>query len=169
MGDPGAAAPGDGHRPGTLDALLAFNLVVLGWRLVALGQAFFDTRFELRPGPVALAGSPWSCSPMVAPHVAGQYVGGLAKSTFAEVFDGAVLGARSDTERVPAPGASDRLNVLLVGIDAGKGRDHALTDSLIVVSVDPVGKSVSMASLPRDLVNAPSATGGRSRRSSTAC
>jgi LCP family protein required for cell wall assembly len=42
-----------------------------------------------------------------------------------------------------------------VGIDAGAGRDHALTDSLIVVSVDPVGKSVSMASLPRDLVNVP--------------
>ena len=141
--------------PGTLDALLALNLVVLGWRLVAAGQAFFDTRFELRPGPVALAGLAVVALATVAPHVAGQYVGGLAKSTFAEVFDGAVLGARSDTERVPAPGVSDRLNVLLVGIDAGKGRDHALTDSLIVVSVDPVGKSVSMASLPRDLVNVP--------------
>ena len=141
--------------PGTLDALLALNLVVLAWRLAALGQAFFDARFELRPGPAAFAGLAVVVLVTIVPHAGGQYVGGLAKSTFAEVFDGAVLGSRSESEPGPIPGVDDRLNVLLVGIDAGKGRDHALTDSLIVVSIDPVGKSVSMASLPRDLVNVP--------------
>ncbi len=90
----------------------------------------------------------------ILPHAGAQYVGGLAGSTFADVFDGAVLGERS-AARGPVPGTDARMNVLLVGIDAGAGRDHALTDSLIVVSLDPVGKTVSMASLPRDLVNVP--------------
>ena len=91
----------------------------------------------------------------VLPHVGAQYVGGIARSTFADVFGGGVLAARSGREVGQEPGPNDRMNVLLVGIDAGAGRDHALTDSLIVVSVDPVGRSVSMASLPRDLVNVP--------------
>jgi polyisoprenyl-teichoic acid--peptidoglycan teichoic acid transferase len=141
--------------PGNLDKLLLLNLVLLGWRLVALGQAFLDTRFELRPGGLGVAGLAVVVVLTVLPHVGAQYVGGIARSTFADVFGGGVLAARSGREVGPEPGPSDRMNVLLVGIDAGAGRDHALTDSLIVVSVDPVGRSVSMASLPRDLVNVP--------------
>jgi LCP family protein required for cell wall assembly len=141
--------------PSTLGALLTLNLVLLGWRLVALGQAFADTRHELRPGRLGLVGLAVIALLTVVPHLGAQYLGGLARSTFAEVFDGATLGARSDGQPGPVPGQNERLNVLLLGIDAGKGRDHALTDSLIVVSLDPVGKSVSMASLPRDLVNVP--------------
>ena len=141
--------------PRNLDLLLGFNLVLLAWRLVALVQAFFDTRFELRPGGLGLVGLAVVVLATIAPHVGAQYVGGLARSTFAEVFDGNVLGARSDAATDRVPGENERLNVLLVGIDAAADRDHALTDSLIVVSLDPVGRSVSMASLPRDLVNVP--------------
>lgn len=141
--------------PGNLDKLLMLNAVLLGWRLVALGQAFLDTRFELRPSGLGVAGLAVVILVTVLPHVGAQHVGGIARSTFGEVFGGGVLAARSGREVGQEPGPSDRLNVLLVGIDAGRGRDHALTDSLIVVSVDPVGKSVSMASLPRDLVNVP--------------
>lgn len=141
--------------PSTLDALLKLNLVLFAWRLGALGQAFFDTRFELRPGGLGLVGLVLLSLVTAAPHLGAEYLGGLARSTFAEVFDGATLGARSDGQPGPVPGQNERLNVLLIGIDAGAGRDHALTDSLIVVSLDPVGKSVSMASLPRDLVNVP--------------
>ncbi len=140
--------------PATLGALLMLNLLVLVWRLVALVQAFFDTRFELRPGGLGLSGLAIIVLITVLPHVGANYLGGLARSTFADVFDGAVLGEKSDA-RGPVPGQNARMNVLLVGIDAGAGRDHALTDSLIVVSLDPVGKTVSMASLPRDLVNVP--------------
>ncbi len=140
--------------PGTLGALLLLNAAVLVWRLVALIQAFLDSRFELRPGGLGLAGLAVIVVVTILPHAGAQYVGGLAGSTFADVFDGAVLGERS-AARGPVPGTDARMNVLLVGIDAGAGRDHALTDSLIVVSLDPVGKTVSMASLPRDLVNVP--------------
>ncbi|MEA2537340.1 MAG: polyisoprenyl-teichoic acid--peptidoglycan teichoic acid transferase, partial [Chloroflexota bacterium] len=140
--------------PGNLDKLLGLNVLLLGWRLVALGQAFLDTRFG-RLGRLGVVGLAIVVLVTVLPHVGAQYVGGIARSTFADVFDGDVLAARSGREIGQEPGPNDRLNVLLVGIDAGRGRDHALTDSLIVVSVDPVAKSVSMASLPRDLVNVP--------------
>jgi polyisoprenyl-teichoic acid--peptidoglycan teichoic acid transferase len=141
--------------PGNLDKLLLLNLVLLGWRLGALGQAFLDTRFELRPGGLGVAGLAIVVLVTVVPHLGAQYVGGLARSTFGDVFRSGVLTARSGREVGAEPGPNDRLNILLVGIDAGRGRAHALTDSLIVVSVDPIGKSASMASLPRDLVNVP--------------
>jgi LCP family protein required for cell wall assembly len=68
----------------------------------------------------------------------------------------------------PAPGASpsdqffaspgvtpatpdSRINVLLTGIDSSEIRTHALTDTLIVVSVDPVTHDVAMISFPRDI------------------
>jgi len=35
----------------------------------------------------------------------------------------------------------------------------SLTDTLIVVSLDPVGRTVSMVSIPRDLVNVPLGNG----------
>jgi LCP family protein required for cell wall assembly len=140
--------------PGNLDKLLMLNVLLLGWRLVALGQAFLDTRFG-RVGGLGIAGLALVVVLTVLPHVGAQYVGGIARSTFADVFGGGVLAARSGREVGQQPGPNDRVNILLVGIDAGAGRDHALTDSLIVVSVDPVGKSVSMASLPRDLANVP--------------
>jgi LCP family protein required for cell wall assembly len=142
--------------PKTLQALLTLNLLVLAWRLGAILQAFFDRRFELRPGGLGLAGLAAILVVTVLPHLAGQYVGGVAQSSFARIFEGGVLAARSDEKvAATAPGPNERINILLVGLDTGKGRDHALTDSLIVVSVDPVGKSVSMASLPRDLVGVP--------------
>ena len=141
--------------PGNLDLLLNLNLVLLAWRLVALSQAFFDDRFELRPGRLGLGGLALVIVVTIAPHVGAEYVGGLARSTFAEVFDGGALGSRSDAATDRIPGANERLNVLLIGMDKGAGRAHALTDTLIVVSLDPVGKAVSMASLPRDLVNVP--------------
>ena len=105
--------------------------------------------------PRASSAWPWSSWSRSCRTSARSIVGGVARSTFAEVFDGQTLGARSDGDTARIPGTNERLNVLLIGMDKGRGRDHALTDTLIVVSLDPVGKSVSMASLPRDLVNVP--------------
>jgi len=44
-----------------------------------------------------------------------------------------------------------RINILLTGIDSSERRHHALTDTLIVVSVDPVTGDVAMVSFPRDI------------------
>lgn len=43
-----------------------------------------------------------------------------------------------------------RINVLLLGTDAAPGRDSALTDVVLVVSVDPVARTAVMISVPRD-------------------
>src|SRR5665811_529088 len=51
-------------------------------------------------------------------------------------------------------------NILLLGADSGMGYDHALTDSQILVSIDPKTKTVVMASLPRDVAQFPMYNGG---------
>ncbi len=78
--------------------------------------------------------------------------------------------APSPTDAVPTPepGASgtlaptlppwdgkERLNVLLVGADTRPGDATFNTDTLIVVSVDPVSKQVAMFQVPRDMVDVP--------------
>ena len=50
---------------------------------------------------------------------------------------------------------TERINFLLLGIDAGAGRQEALTDTILVVSVDPVAKTAVMVSVPRDTGSLP--------------
>ena len=45
---------------------------------------------------------------------------------------------------------TERVNVLLVGTDAAPGREAALTDVILVVSIDPVARTAVMISVPRD-------------------
>lgn len=49
----------------------------------------------------------------------------------------------------------DRLNIVLLGADAGVGRTGVRTDTTIVVSVDPATGYTVMLNVPRDLSNAP--------------
>ncbi len=49
----------------------------------------------------------------------------------------------------------DRLNILLLGADAGEGRSSLRTDTTILVSLDPVSGDAAMFSVPRDLSGAP--------------
>ena len=49
----------------------------------------------------------------------------------------------------------DRLNVVLLGADAGVGRVGIRTDTTIVVSIDPANGEVAMISVPRNLSNVP--------------
>ena len=55
------------------------------------------------------------------------------------------------TPQVTPETAESRINILLTGIDSSERRSHALTDTLIVVSVDPVTGDVAMVSFPRDI------------------
>ena len=79
------------------------------------------------------------------------------------VFDpGVGLGPLSSGAPAPSDGflatpqatpetADSRINILLTGIDSSERREHALTDTLIVVSVDPLTGDVAMVSFPRDI------------------
>lgn len=59
------------------------------------------------------------------------------------------------TSPVPAWNHTERLNILLLGVDQRQGDTTFNTDTMIVVSIDPVTKNVAMFSLPRDTVNVP--------------
>lgn len=56
--------------------------------------------------------------------------------------------------------ASSRVTILVTGVDSAPGRNHALTDTLLVVSVDPVSKQVAMLSVARDTEDFPLYMGG---------
>jgi LCP family protein required for cell wall assembly len=147
--------------PQVMGTLLALNVVLLAWRLVAVGQAFLDTR---RTGPVGwlgIAGIAIIGILVVLPHLVVYRYGTLLESAFGQIFSGSVLGASdvSGAERGPEPGDGERINVLLVGVDKRARRIENLTDTMMVASLDPVGRTVSMVSIPRDLVSTPLGNG----------
>jgi LCP family protein required for cell wall assembly len=62
---------------------------------------------------------------------------------------------------VPTPKPpTNRVTFLLTGVDSGHDRNHALTDTLLVVSIDTVDKTGVMISVPRDLGRLPLYSGG---------
>jgi polyisoprenyl-teichoic acid--peptidoglycan teichoic acid transferase len=62
---------------------------------------------------------------------------------------------------IPTPeSASKRISILLTGVDSGHGREHALTDTIMLISVDPDTGKVAMLSFPRDISNFPLYSGG---------
>jgi polyisoprenyl-teichoic acid--peptidoglycan teichoic acid transferase len=144
--------------PAVLGTLLTLNLMILAWRLVAAGQAFLDTRWA---GPT----SRWGVGGIVAiavlvalPHVAIHQAGTALDQTFARILtpgDGATAGVTSP----PRTRLEERVNVLLLGVDTTRTRATALTDTMIVGSLDPVGGTVSLVAIPRDIVNIPLGNG----------
>jgi LCP family protein required for cell wall assembly len=56
--------------------------------------------------------------------------------------------------------AQSRINILFLGIDSSERRTHALTDTLMVVSVDPATGAAAMISFPRDIADFPLWSGG---------
>jgi LCP family protein required for cell wall assembly len=140
--------------PAILGSLLTLNVLVLAWRLVATGQAFLDTRRHGPTGRLGLIGIVMLALFVVVPHLLVYRYGTAFGAAFARIFDGTELAAAGQPAD-PGPGPDQRLNVLVIGVDAVPGRTATLTDTMMVVSFDPVGKSASVVSLPRDLINVP--------------
>ncbi len=59
------------------------------------------------------------------------------------------------TATLPPWDGKGRLNILLIGSDQRPGDSSFNTDTLIVVSVDPVTRQVAMLQVPRDMVDVP--------------
>jgi LCP family protein required for cell wall assembly len=142
--------------PSVLGGLLLLNGALLIWRVLALLHAFADRRYPGRPGSVGTIGLGILLVATAVPHVMAWNYGTAAQAMFAQVFAGP---ANRSVSSAPSPGDRERLNVLLIGVDSGPGRTQALTDSLIVVSLDPVGRTISMVSIPRDLASVPLGNG----------
>jgi LCP family protein required for cell wall assembly len=147
--------------PQVLGTLLALNVVVLAWRLLAVFQAFLDTSRTGPTGRFGIVGIVVIAVLVVLPHVAVYRYGTILGDTFEKVFTGAVLGASDVRGSVagPVPDESERVNVLLVGVDKRGKRTANLTDTMMVASLDPVGHTVSIVSIPRDLIDTPLGNG----------
>jgi LCP family protein required for cell wall assembly len=79
---------------------------------------------------------------------------GLAAKVFAPVAGATARGVSTSFEPPPWNGR-DRLNVLVLGIDSrGVPSDTQNTDTMIVLSLDPVNRTAAMLSVPRDTLAA---------------
>jgi polyisoprenyl-teichoic acid--peptidoglycan teichoic acid transferase len=151
----------DVFSSGFLTAALIVNIGLMSWRLVAIAHAALATR-----PPILHRGTPGRTvsilligillATTVGMHaLAGSLLSSL-NSTLGDIFGGEVPGASGG----PGPGplnqpeyrwnGTSRINFLLLGIDSGVGREEALTDTILVVSVDPVTGTAVMVSVPRD-------------------
>lgn len=144
-------------QPTNLSVLLVLNVLILVWRLLAVGQAFLDTSRHGPTGRLGIVGILLIALVVAVPHLVAWRYASIAGDAFRTIFAGQVLTANGGPQQSapPSPTDTERINVLLIGVDATKKRTEVLTDTMMVVSLDPVGHTVSMVSVPRDIVNAP--------------
>ncbi len=146
--------------PQVLGALLTLNLILVVFRLLAVGQAFLDTRRAGPTGRLGVVGIAIIALLVIVPHALAFRYGAAFGDAFAQVFaDGGSLAGDDPAQPSAGPKADERLNVLLLGIDKLPNRTATLTDTMMVVSIDPVGKTVSLVSVPRDLIGVPLGNG----------
>ncbi len=144
-----------------LTAAVIVNVLLMGWRLLSIAHAgvvaqpsITSRGTPLRTISILLIGVLLATT--VGMHAfAGTLLGSL-NNTLGDVFGGEVPGASGG----PGPGplnepeyrwnGTERISFLLLGIDSGPGREEALTDTILVVSVDPVAGTAVMVSVPRD-------------------
>lgn len=142
--------------PTVMGTLLTLNVVILGWRLASVVHAFFDGRYAGRAGRAGVAGLVLVVVAVLAPHALANSWGSAAQATFARIFEADRVGPGHPAAAAEhGPGHDERLNILVVGIDKTPWRTATLTDSMMVVSIDPVGETATIVSLPRDLVRVP--------------
>ena len=77
---------------------------------------------------------------------------GFAAKIFAPIANAPILVAAGQQPLPPAWSGTERLNVLLLGTDVrGQGSTTRNTDTMIVLSLDPLNTTAAMLSLPRDI------------------
>ena len=148
-----------------LIGLIVLDLVLLAWRLVAVVQAHGH-----RSRPSFRSRATWATALLVAltlaMHSLPAYYAAKAIDTLDSVALGGTRGSDlqdtfpafaglTEPSAQPDVQAGDRVNILLVGVDSAPGRTTALTDTMLVVSLDPSGRGSAMISVPRDLYGAP--------------
>lgn len=160
----------------------ALTVVILigllaAWRLLAIADAMSigEVRSPLRHRPTVATFSVLALAVLLMHGAAGYGAWAFYDAT-SRIFvndgspDGSPLPvagvtADPDAEYQASPIAtpedsSSRINILLTGIDAASHRTEELTDTLMVVSVDPATGQVAMISFPRDITHFPLYDGG---------
>lgn len=135
-------------------AVVAFIIVVphFAFGYFAVSQySLIDTVFG---GSTKVEASPDVQPPPIEPKPAGGVV--AAGATDDSSTTTTVAPTTTATEAVsPLWDGKERLNIVLLGADAGEGRRGLRTDTTIVVSIDPDTGDAAMFSVPRDLSGAP--------------
>jgi LCP family protein required for cell wall assembly len=144
-----------------LIGLIVMDLVLLGWRLIAVMQAHghWDR-------PTLRSRATWVTALLVAATLAMHAVPAYYAVKAIDTLDAVALGGSDNGEgfgvgSLPEPSgqpdiaAGERVNILLVGVDSAPKRTTQLTDTMLVVSLDPGGSASAMISVPRDLYGAP--------------
>jgi LCP family protein required for cell wall assembly len=144
--------------PTVLGTVLTINLLVLALRLLSVVQAFLDTRWHGPTGRAGIIGLALLMVLVVLPHAVIYRNGTALGSAFANVFEPRAQGGGDVPAATPQP-LDERINVLIMGVDALHGETASLTDTMMVASLDPVARTVSLLSLPRDLINVPLGNG----------
>jgi LCP family protein required for cell wall assembly len=128
-------------------ALLWGVVIIAGYRLLAPGRT--GRGQHVLGGLVVLV--------LVAAVAVPAY--GVGRLALAQrgLISGIFTGGRSATVvDKPNPfGGKERVNVLLLGGDGGKGREGVRTDTVIVASIDTHTGNTTLISLPRNLENLP--------------
>jgi len=156
--------------------LLAAQALLLAARLIAVGSSLLNPALP-RPGrrdllPIALL-----LGFVVAPQAYAGYTTEVAREAADQIFVEPVPAAVPTVSAAPDPSflstappsfalppasaapPSQRVTALVIGVDSGVGRNTYLTDTMIIVSLDLATRTVSMLSIPRDMVDVPMADG----------
>jgi LCP family protein required for cell wall assembly len=151
--------------------LLAAQALLLASRLLAVGSSLFDPALP-RPERRDLPAIALLLAFVIAPQAYAGYATEIAREAADQIFVEPVAVAAPSASAAPDPSflatappsaspspsvspVGERITGLLVGVDAGVGRNTYLTDTMIVVSLDLATRTVSMLSIPRDMVDAP--------------
>jgi LCP family protein required for cell wall assembly len=145
-----------------LVGLIVLNLALLAWRLVAILQA------HLQLEPLSLRRwTGWMTAVLVTVTL-GMH--GLPTYWVAKAIDTInTVSGPSGRDPISGPHSSalpqpsdnpdvaqgERVNILLVGVDSAPNRTTELTDTMMVISLDPVGRKSAIISVPRDLYGVP--------------
>ncbi len=160
-GDGRAGRARIGRNPLSIAGLIAIVLVMAGSHVVVarydmLAQGFLDNGCIFISDPdkeCALDATP---SPgQAATPTPSDDEGTAAGPTDSPVPEETPAGSALPQVSIPPWDGKERLNILLIGADQRPGEGTFNTDTLIVVSIDPVSKQVAMFSLPRDTEGVP--------------
>jgi polyisoprenyl-teichoic acid--peptidoglycan teichoic acid transferase len=166
----------------TFAAFLVFAIVAMaGWRSIAVIDAW---RAGVVPPATARAKQVLSglLVAILLTHAVAGYYAWAFYDAGRQIFAGsteptpppptptpAPLPSPSGSDGAPSPTPeltfppSDRVSILLTGVDSGHDRLHALTDTMLVLTVSPSMGTVSMISFPRDIAEFPLYSGGTYR------
>jgi LCP family protein required for cell wall assembly len=146
-----------GRNPLSIAGLLAVVLVMAGSHVVVarydmLAKGVLDNGCIFISDPTKECDLDATPSPGSSATPTGAGSVGAADSPLPQ---GTPVGSALPQVSIPPWDGKQRLNILLIGADQRPGEGTFNTDTLIVVSIDPVTKQVAMFSLPRDTERVP--------------